>query len=173
MKETFEDYLQRLKDRRTEDDYKYTDEDFIQYQEYIRDCWLTNLSVYKCLEFMYFAERDMDDQLFNRETKQETEVNDFINKLMYRIKVLRTGIENALVLNDINELKKILSKSLEDVPTTSDGKWQKIKQEQHNFLPGFIKQFEEGGEYQELTNKDWSVSQFLKWLKSNNFKIIK
>ena len=28
MKETFEDYLQRLKDRRTEDDYKYTDEDF-------------------------------------------------------------------------------------------------------------------------------------------------
>jgi hypothetical protein len=28
MKEAFEDYLQRLKDRRTEDDYKYTDEDF-------------------------------------------------------------------------------------------------------------------------------------------------
>ena len=27
MKETFESYLQRLKDRRTEDDYKYTDED--------------------------------------------------------------------------------------------------------------------------------------------------
>ena len=49
-------------------------------------------------------------------------------------------------------------------------KWQ---QERHNLLPGFINQFEEGGEYQELTNEDWSVSQFLKWLKSNNFKIIK
>jgi hypothetical protein len=54
MKETFESYMQRLKDRRTEDDYKYTDEDFEQYKQYIRDCWLTNLSVYKCLEFMYF-----------------------------------------------------------------------------------------------------------------------
>ena len=64
--------------------------------------------------------------------KQETEVSDFINKLMYRIKVLRTGIENALVVNDINEVKKILSKSLEDVPTTSDGKWQKIKKEIEN-----------------------------------------
>ena len=53
-KETFESYLQRLKDRRTEDDYKYTDEDFEKYKDYIRDCWLTNLSVYKCLEFMYF-----------------------------------------------------------------------------------------------------------------------
>lgn len=53
-KETFESYLQRLKDRCTEDDYKYTDEDFEKYKDYIRDCWLTNLSVYKCLEFMYF-----------------------------------------------------------------------------------------------------------------------
>jgi len=54
MKETFESYLQKLKDRRIEDDYKYTDEDFETHNEYIRDCWLTNLSVYKCLEFMYF-----------------------------------------------------------------------------------------------------------------------
>jgi hypothetical protein len=58
MKETFEEYLQRLKDRRTEDDYKYTDEDFVKYDRYIRDCWLTNLSVYKCLEFMYFEEEN-------------------------------------------------------------------------------------------------------------------
>jgi hypothetical protein len=72
MKETFEDYLQRLKDRRTEDDYKYTDEDFIKYEEYIRDCCKNGMSVYKCLEFMYFAKQDMDDQLFNREPKQET-----------------------------------------------------------------------------------------------------
>jgi hypothetical protein len=72
MKETFEDYLQRLKDRRTEDDYKYTDEDFKKYIHYIFDCYEKGMSVYKCLEFMYFAERDMDDQLFNRESKQET-----------------------------------------------------------------------------------------------------
>ena len=54
MRETFEDYLQRLKDRRTEDDYKYTDEDFIKYEEYIRDCCKNGMSVYKCLEFMWF-----------------------------------------------------------------------------------------------------------------------
>jgi hypothetical protein len=73
MKETFEQYLQRLKDRRTEDEYRYTDEDFKKYIYYIFDCYEKGMSVYKCLEFMYFAERDMDDSLFNREPKQETE----------------------------------------------------------------------------------------------------
>ncbi len=55
MKETFESYLERLKERRTEDNYKYSDEDFEDKIDYIKDCWETNLSVYKCLEFMYFA----------------------------------------------------------------------------------------------------------------------
>ena len=59
MNETFEQYLQRLKDRRTEDEYQYTDEDFQEYEDYIRDCWLNNLSVYKCLEFMYFKEEEL------------------------------------------------------------------------------------------------------------------
>lgn len=54
MEEEFEDYLKRLKDRRTEDGYKYTDEDFEKYIDYIKDCYKTNLSAYKCLEFMYF-----------------------------------------------------------------------------------------------------------------------
>jgi hypothetical protein len=45
--------------------------------------------------------------------------------------------------------------------------------EEHNYLQGFINQFEEEGEHQELSNEDWTVSQFLKWLKLNNFKIIK
>lgn len=53
-KETFESYLQRLKDRRTEDNYKYTDKDFEKYREYVEYCWSTDLSVYKCLEFMYY-----------------------------------------------------------------------------------------------------------------------
>jgi hypothetical protein len=72
VQETLEQYLQRLKDRRTEDDYKYTDEDFEKYKQYISDCCKSGMSVYKCLEFMYFAEKDMDDQLFNRVLKQET-----------------------------------------------------------------------------------------------------
>jgi hypothetical protein len=54
MKEEFEDYLKRLKERRTEDGYRYTDEDFEKHIDYIKDCYKTNLSVYKCLEFMYF-----------------------------------------------------------------------------------------------------------------------
>jgi hypothetical protein len=58
MKETFEEYLQRLKDRRTEDDYKHTDEYFEEYRDYIVGCWQNNLSVYKCLEFMYFNEEE-------------------------------------------------------------------------------------------------------------------
>ncbi len=32
MEEEFEDYLKRLKDRRTEDGYKYTDEDFEKFK---------------------------------------------------------------------------------------------------------------------------------------------
>jgi hypothetical protein len=55
MKETFENYLERLKVRRTEDNYKYTNQDFEKYKEYIQDCWINDLSVYKCLEFMGFC----------------------------------------------------------------------------------------------------------------------
>ena len=75
--ETFEEYLQRLKDRRTEDEYKYTDEDFKNYIHYIFNCYETNLSVYKCLEFMYFVEREPIQELGELEVpmpiyKQET-----------------------------------------------------------------------------------------------------
>jgi len=56
MEEEFCDYLKRLKDRRTEDGYRYTDSDFEKHNEYIKDCWKNNLSVYKCLEFMYFED---------------------------------------------------------------------------------------------------------------------
>ena len=53
-KETIESYLTRLKERRTEDDYMYTDEDFEKYKPYIINCWRADLSVYKSLEFMCF-----------------------------------------------------------------------------------------------------------------------
>lgn len=54
MKESFEDYLSRLKNRRDEYKYMYTDEDFEAYKDYITKCFETGLSVYKCLEFMFF-----------------------------------------------------------------------------------------------------------------------
>ena len=44
---------------------------------------------------------------------------------------------------------------------------------EHNYLQGFINQFEEEGEHQELSNDDWTVSRFLEWMKLNNFKIVK
>lgn len=47
-----------------------------------------------------------------------------------------------------------------------------MKQE-HDYLQGFINQFEEEGEHQELSNDDWNVSRFLEWMKLNNFKIVK
>lgn len=40
-------------------------------------------------------------------------------------------------------------------------------------LKSFINQFEEGHELHELSNDDWTVSRFLKWLELNNFEIIK
>jgi len=45
--------------------------------------------------------------------------------------------------------------------------------EEIDYLQGFINQFEEGHKQQELSNDNWSVSQFLEWLQLNNFKIIK
>ena len=69
--ETFDEYLIRLKDRRTEDNYKYTDEDFEKYDEYIMDSWRCGMSVYKCLEFMYFAEKEIQpEQVWNEEKKK-------------------------------------------------------------------------------------------------------
>jgi hypothetical protein len=50
---------------------------------------------------------------------------------------------------------------------------QETTLEEHNYLQGFINQFEEEGEHQELSNDDWTVSRFLEWMKLNNFKIVK
>lgn len=44
-------------------------------------------------------------------------------------------------------------------------------QEQHDFLPGLIKQFDpkEG----EINGEQWTAVHFLKWLELNKFKIVK
>ena len=82
--EPYENYLKRLKDRRTEDNYKYSDEDFEKYDEYIKDCWKGNMSVYKCLEFMYFAEKEIKvEDVFNDEKKERA------NRVIQHHKVLK------------------------------------------------------------------------------------
>ena len=52
--ETFDNYLLRLKQRRTEDGYEYTDMDLHLHIDYIKKCYENGLSVYKCLEFMFY-----------------------------------------------------------------------------------------------------------------------
>ena len=54
-----------------------------------------------------------------------------------------------------------------------ENKQETTTEEEHNYLQGFIDQFEENGERQELSNADWNVSGFLEWLKHNNFKLVK
>jgi hypothetical protein len=61
MEESINDYLSRLKERRDLDGYKYTNEDFETYKDYINNCCKTGLSVYKCLEFMWFATEEAEN----------------------------------------------------------------------------------------------------------------
>lgn len=83
-KETLAEYIERLKERRTEDNYKYSDEDFERYDEYIKDCWKGNMSVYKCLEFMYFAEKEIKvENVFNDEKREKA------NRVIQQHKVLK------------------------------------------------------------------------------------
>ena len=54
MGSDFEEYLEAVKQRRDEDGYGYTDADLEKYKYYLEDCWKSNLSVYKSLEFLWF-----------------------------------------------------------------------------------------------------------------------
>ena len=54
MYSNFEEYFLAVKNRRDEDNYDYTDEDLEKYKYYFEDCWKSNLSVYKSLEFLWF-----------------------------------------------------------------------------------------------------------------------
>lgn len=50
-----EEYKLRLKERRDKDGYtRQTDNELELHSKYIEDCFNSELSVYKCLEFMYF-----------------------------------------------------------------------------------------------------------------------
>ena len=51
---SFEEYLEAVKQRRDEDNYGYTDEDLEKYKYYFEDCCKSNLSIYKSLEFLWF-----------------------------------------------------------------------------------------------------------------------
>lgn len=50
----FEEYFSAVKDRRTEDNYDYTDADLEKYRYYFECCYKSNLSIYKSLEFLWF-----------------------------------------------------------------------------------------------------------------------
>ena len=54
MKETFESYFSAVKELRTENNYDYTNEELEKYSSYFKDCYKSNLSVYKSLEFLWF-----------------------------------------------------------------------------------------------------------------------
>ena len=51
-------------------------------------------------------------------------------------------------------------------------KWQAEQIHDQDYLQGFIDQFGDG-ELGELSPKEWDALAFLKWLKLNNFEIIK
>ena len=51
---SFEEYFQVVKELRTEFDYRYNDEVLKEYEYYFKDCWKTNLSCYKALEWLYY-----------------------------------------------------------------------------------------------------------------------
>jgi hypothetical protein len=162
MKETFEDYLQRLKDRRTEDDYKYTDEDFKNHIYYIFDCYEKDLSVYKCLEFMYFAEREPIGELGILEVPMPISKQETFEEATDRASLLEFPIKEWYRSDEYNR---------EEIAAARDGfkRGAKWYQEQHDFLPGFIKQFDP----KEGEIKGWTAVEFLKWLDLNKFKIIK
>ena len=54
MYSSFEEYLEAVKQRRDEDNYGYTDADLEKYKYYFENCWKSDLSVYKSLEFLWF-----------------------------------------------------------------------------------------------------------------------
>ncbi len=48
-----------------------------------------------------------------------------------------------------------------------------VLENQENLLQNFINQFDENHELNELSDEDWKVSEFLKWLMLNGFKLVK
>lgn len=55
---TFNEYFSAVKERRTEDDYGYTDQELEKYSGYFKDCWKINMSEFKALEFLWFEIND-------------------------------------------------------------------------------------------------------------------
>ena len=54
---SLEEYKVKLRKRRDDDGYiKQTDSELELHSKYIEDCFNSGLSVYKCLEFMYFQD---------------------------------------------------------------------------------------------------------------------
>ena len=123
--ETFDEYLQRVKDRRTEDNYKYSDEELVLYNEYIMDSWRCGISVYKCLEFMYFAEKEIQpQQIWNEEKKKGLKelIEEYKQELTYS-----EAARKEERINDSNffksQTKKQLRYSEEDIENIIAETW--------------------------------------------------
>jgi len=89
---SFNQYLQKLKQRRTEDNYRYTDEDFDKHLDYINECYNNERSVYKCLEFMSFAGKDKELSL---EDVAENYVNAFEHGIVHPRRVAKKAFING------------------------------------------------------------------------------
>jgi len=48
-----------------------------------------------------------------------------------------------------------------------------VLENQENLLSNFINKFDKNNDLNELSNDDWTVSDFLKWLVLNDFKLVK
>lgn len=98
-----------------------------------------------------------------------------------------SGVEPYAKLWPTSKMAQDLQYYLETTPQEKiDEDWKKVEEldlvgptveeflgieEQHNFLPGFINQFDpkEG----EINGEEWTAVHFLKWLELNKFKIVK
>jgi hypothetical protein len=109
--------------------------------------------------------------------KQETLEEAYTNKNIRNWWLDKTENERRLMISvyfkggnskNIDTLYGIMPEEMEEIYNI------KIKEEpkqEWDYLEGFINQFI--GEEAELSNDDWTVSDFLEWLKLNKFKIVK
>jgi hypothetical protein len=51
---TFDEYFSGVKNLRTENGYRYTDQDLENHIEYFKSCWEQNISCYISLEMLWF-----------------------------------------------------------------------------------------------------------------------
>ena len=59
--DNFQQYYERLRKRRDEDEYIYTDSDLEENISFIKDCYVISASPYICLEMMFPKQKPLED----------------------------------------------------------------------------------------------------------------